>query len=842
LVDSPPYFDFTVDRCRFYEISSGKQTIAHFYLALLYCVTCDPLRRDALTNEIGFETALRLLRNARCFSNIPLTKSEARILQNILDFVPKREYYPPHLCNMQVIKWNRLVPPSHLLDDLAFAVKAIVDESQTNVFLFQEAEPLSKTLREKLTQRTWGLHEKAVQGSIPFRRRFYDLKLLQQSPSSPTSALLPFQADCNVDVKDFAFGICMFVRYGLVTKSIQMVRMSSQKPSLSIATCCRDFATLGGAEVEFARPIWSRVKNSWRTLFNKLQCEQTSLSDGLLMLMSCCSHADNTVEEKWFLVQMAFMLVLRCCKRVPENSFRKLNEKLNWMPTSDFSTPLIDMRIIATYWTLNFYTGYSDAIPEALLSEQMNQYRIWERGETLLLDGEFMSKFDDMVHEEVRGFFNSCRNVWDNRKQFWQTLIEATQTIKENIGCNDDGDAVEGNHNRRHVVVDKVGLNVLYANLKSHLKATFANRMMDEERPASNVDHVLLDEVKGNDDDVVAKASDATTRASTLFTATQCPESCQEIRKALQRDIMQSLAEESQRQTSPPCTIETSQSTALADLHATKRELWEAMFVTQVEVLELADVGFLKHPRVMLLQYVDGKHDDDEEDDVDCSAIEQAILAWDEFAWYRRIAQYRRDLNTYEVALQRELANPLSTRKFSLKRAWKVLQLEQNIRIRPGQIAKVNAMLLQDESSDHAHRMDQLFMGEGKTSVLLPMLASTISRSQKKPCRIVVLNSLLNENQNDLRFSLGSGIGVRIFSFPFNRDVSFDTNMSTLRASFAKCQHQCGVWMAAPEHILSLRCKALEFLLLGNPQVQRNLIDAFPFPTILDECDESTLR
>ncbi|CAF4316563.1 unnamed protein product, partial [Rotaria sp. Silwood2] len=65
-------------------------------------------------------------------------------------------------------------------------------------------------------------------------------------------------------------------------------------------------------------------------------------------------------------------------------------------------------------------------------------------------------------------------------------------------------------------------------------------------------------------------------------------------------------------------------------------------------------------------------------------------------------------------------------------------------------------------------------MGEGKTSVILPMLAVSLSSSDSSLVRVVVLKSLFPTNYQSLRYKLGGLLNRCVFHFSCRRDMNFN--------------------------------------------------------------------
>ncbi|CAF3027419.1 unnamed protein product, partial [Rotaria sp. Silwood2] len=89
-----------------------------------------------------------------------------------------------------------------------------------------------------------------------------------------------------------------------------------------------------------------------------------------------------------------------------------------------------------------------------------------------------------------------------------------------------------------------------------------------------------------------------------------------------------------------------------------------------------------------------------------------------------------------------------------------------NITIRDIQIRVANHMIkpnLTTNNSTIQSIVMQMNMGEGKTSVILPMLCVSLSSSNSSLVRIIVLKFLFPTNHQSLRYKLGGLLNRRIF-------------------------------------------------------------------------------
>jgi len=104
-------------------------------------------------------------------------------------------------------------------------------------------------------------------------------------------------------------------------------------------------------------------------------------------------------------------------------------------------------------------------------------------------------------------------------------------------------------------------------------------------------------------------------------------------------------------------------------------------------------------------------------------------------------------------------------------------------------------------------------MGEGKTSVVIPLVASTLANGSNL-VRVVTLKPLSNQ-MFQLLVSRLSGLANRpIFYVPISRSLRMNTPLvRTIRSLFERCVSEGGVLVVQPEHILSLKLTDIDNLL-----------------------------
>lgn len=172
---------------------------------------------------------------------------------------------------------------------------------------------------------------------------------------------------------------------------------------------------------------------------------------------------------------------------------------------------------------------------------------------------------------------------------------------------------------------------------------------------------------------------------------------------------------------------------------------------------------------------------------------------------------------------------------------WLLMECESNITIRhvQQQIAK---NMIQPPEGDNA--VMQLNMGEGKSSVIVPIVASVLSDGQKL-VRVIVAKPQARQMYQMLVGKISGLLGRPVYEIPFSRDIHVDIRRATaIHHLLINCKNEGGVWLAQPEHLLSLHLKELELTLSNSLSVAeqfretRRFLDDFS-RDVVDESDEN---
>jgi len=137
----------------------------------------------------------------------------------------------------------------------------------------------------------------------------------------------------------------------------------------------------------------------------------------------------------------------------------------------------------------------------------------------------------------------------------------------------------------------------------------------------------------------------------------------------------------------------------------------------------------------------------------------------------------------------------------------------------------------------------QLHMGEGKSSVIIPMAASALANGDQL-VRVVVPKALTTQMYQLLVDRLGGLPNRRIYHLPFSRSHELQkAGAKAFLAILEECKREGGILVAQPEYILSFKLMTVEKQLGENKGIATELLRAQLWlhshaRDMLDECDE----
>jgi len=170
-----------------------------------------------------------------------------------------------------------------------------------------------------------------------------------------------------------------------------------------------------------------------------------------------------------------------------------------------------------------------------------------------------------------------------------------------------------------------------------------------------------------------------------------------------------------------------------------------------------------------------------------------------------------------------------------------LFEVESGVLIRPVQ-ESIAAQMRAPWTDQNA--VMQLNMGEGKSSVIIPIVAAALADGTRL-VRIVVGKAQFKQMMHILTKKLSGLLGRRIYQLPFSREMELDSKSAKMiEKTCTECKDQGGILLMQPEHLLSFNLLGLEHIIARQPQVGRSLLeiqDAFDKGSrdIIDESDDN---
>ncbi|EJT72145.1 hypothetical protein GGTG_09012 [Gaeumannomyces tritici R3-111a-1] len=160
---------------------------------------------------------------------------------------------------------------------------------------------------------------------------------------------------------------------------------------------------------------------------------------------------------------------------------------------------------------------------------------------------------------------------------------------------------------------------------------------------------------------------------------------------------------------------------------------------------------------------------------------------------------------------------------------WLLLEVERDLLIRPVQAHIARAMI---EPPDGRSCVMQLNMGEGKSSVIMPMVAAAIADDGSRLARVVVARPQRKQMMHTLSRALGGLLGRHVHQMPLARGGAGTGFLKRLHAEYLGCVSSGGVVLAQHENMLSLRLSCIEAMLRVRDRVRAKHTLAMKLPML----------
>lgn len=173
------------------------------------------------------------------------------------------------------------------------------------------------------------------------------------------------------------------------------------------------------------------------------------------------------------------------------------------------------------------------------------------------------------------------------------------------------------------------------------------------------------------------------------------------------------------------------------------------------------------------------------------------------YADVRDHASFRRELDNLGLDRQSYLTHP----------DWLLMEIGSNLLVRSRQGRVAEEMI---SPSSGKNLLLQFNMGEGKSSVIIPMVSSSLASGQRL-VRVVVLKPLAKQMQQILSRRLGGMVNQRVYFIPVFRKMRMSqSSVARLFSLFKECMATGGILLCQPDHILSLKLIGIDKLGAGD--------------------------
>ncbi|KAI6538929.1 hypothetical protein MCOR05_004791 [Pyricularia oryzae] len=170
-----------------------------------------------------------------------------------------------------------------------------------------------------------------------------------------------------------------------------------------------------------------------------------------------------------------------------------------------------------------------------------------------------------------------------------------------------------------------------------------------------------------------------------------------------------------------------------------------------------------------------------------------------------------------------------------------LMEVESDITIRS---VKSDIARKMSSPPDNRNSVMQLNMGEGKSSVIVPLVASLLADGTQL-VRVIVAKPQSKQMLQMLLAKLGGLLDVHVFQLPFSRALRLDpAKVNDIAADLNRCMRKDGILLVQPEQIFSFKLMGLECLINGKESIGRTLLEGQQFfdensCNIVNESDEN---
>ncbi|KAG9663822.1 hypothetical protein KCU64_g1072, partial [Aureobasidium melanogenum] len=786
------HFVYTLDR-HLRKLRGAQDLLGHLYQAYLHAITsfCLP---DPFTRTTGIEESLNILGSAFVFTSSELQPDEIELLEKISCLTPSRMFYPRGRSVMQTVAWDSDLPMLSQHDDFVLASQTIVDHHKKCELARGQRNDTSIQINRGDTH----LLERARKRNSTSTRASQTSNLtLCGHDDVVYSARDTFSKDLRArQVHEIATLVEEWPSHTFVYKDLEYILKSWKKVSGYQSSFNHK-----GALMHHLTTI--RLADHWGSLYKMCRkADRSSMAYPLLFTFSAMTFGVRHEEILGLRTLLAFaMSPSFLCEDPPAHH---QSYDLSSGASADFEQ-------------INKIIKNRAVFPSKPRNASQQQYRTWARRRDAVNDQvgqvtEFILKqwpsesvmlpqgnFPDIPLLRVLQECQTLWSKWYKNSRFLTHIASVNNKLKIIHRPQNNcpwPDAPLINHVQSHDHLLTLDLDVLLS-----CDETITQSRIVEQPPSPLT---WSDKSRGKEQ------SDVTSLNKLVEGLTSKGETHEKYASILRSSLHAfHQLEQSSIHQQPLLSIETFNEycsdltdSVEAQLQAIHHDLGPSG--SAEAILANADL-WPRTSESALLSYLSS------------AKISKLAPAWKStlLTFAEKIASLQRAermLRSAKLQDYRTLCKELETpgrEGWSLHEqpSWLLLEIENNITIRPLQ-AKVAKEMMSPSSG--ANSVMQLNMGEGKSSVIVPMLATALADGDRL-VRIVVLKPLLRQTEQVLLQRLGNLLGHRICHIPFSRKTRIDDGtIRSISKIVADYRSNRGVMIALPEEILSMKLMTRE--------------------------------
>ncbi|KAL8826770.1 MAG: hypothetical protein Q9191_003594 [Dirinaria sp. TL-2023a] len=821
--ESVRFFTYQIDS-QLGRLRGHSIMLSRLYLAYLHATT-SYICADPLTGRTGTEQALDMLQTELVYSSSPLDEEVAEMLRQLANLTPKREFYPVHLEVMEDVSWNRILPHYCQHDDFATHCAAIQTASDRFNLFYPDCARIPPL---KVRGSSHLLLRAQIRRSA-FRRPQFggNIDIVANDMNYESRDRLPLS---DRGKRSFNMG-CLIRKWP--------ARIEVSKRVINNLRAWGEVSGFGSkfqTSASLAELLNIDFKTSWAKLHRFcIDCTQAEHEHTMLFLFATIAYGDalTSLVDLQTLCAFAINPELRDIdlhfgpgvfefplRSAPEQehlkaqimasskSFRSSSHGLSITQRKDQSTE--NQRTL---------TDRANDITNHLMQQ-------WPCREPQLPTAELTGLFDlSQMSDRVLSAFNQW---WQNRKL--ETALRSAQGILNSI------------HVAKRVAAPKNWLQVQKVSiaheacslptLESMLSATAPSQwiipsQLHATRPASTpLRNNHLRNVLSKFKKIPDPASANTIRRQyiqDLVASYNSYWTYQELADAMElpyntEEIAQSLGENTN------CF----RLAHFYSCHPLRHSL------------NLLEMGGLapRATQVDLLRLLSSSNDRFISDDW----IERLVGLAEMITYCQRdrrllLAAEKNDYSTFWAEIENTGRSSWDPKKW---RDWLLIEVENDLLIRHTQAIVALEMI---QPAARSNTLTQLNMGEGKSSVIVPLIATALADSTQLS-RVLVLKSLSKQMKDLLSARIGSLVRRQVYYMPFSRKTSVTKELLLqLQILQEECVTNRGVLLTQPEFLLSFKLKGLERMSAGDHAIATRLFDIQQWLNVtardlLDESDE----